>query len=152
MPSVKILGNKLCPSCSAFGTTSADIIHGTQCGAQALKARRAVAANVAKKKSFQSVIVDNNVEVARAAGKVMAIAARDGLGFCPNFNQTGLPCKINASCHYAPCVNFEALLDTALKGTVYQRMPRAVRLGTSRRRRSRGLGSRWLQRRTQERA
>ena len=65
--------------------TNADIIHDAQCAAQALKARRAVAANVAKKKTFQSVIVDNKVEVARAAGKVKAMAARDGIGFCPNF-------------------------------------------------------------------
>ena len=62
------------------------------------KDRRAVAANVAKKKTFQSVIVDNTVEVARAAGKVKAMAARDGLGYCPNFNQTALPCKTSARC------------------------------------------------------
>jgi len=109
---VKVLGNKLCPSCRAFGLTNADIIHDAQCAAQALKARRAVAANVAKKKTFQSVIVDNKVEVARAVGKVKAMAARDGIGFCPNFNQTALPCKNSARCRYAPCVNFEALLHT----------------------------------------
>ncbi|EOD21612.1 hypothetical protein EMIHUDRAFT_240983 [Emiliania huxleyi CCMP1516] len=78
---------------------------------------RAVAANVAKKKTFQSVIVDNKVEVARAAGKVKAMAARDGLGYCPNFNQTALPCKTSARCRYAPCINFEALLHTAFKRT-----------------------------------
>ncbi|EOD08311.1 hypothetical protein EMIHUDRAFT_249120 [Emiliania huxleyi CCMP1516] len=98
---VKVLGNKLCPSCRAFGLTNADIIHDAQCAAQALKARRAVAANVAKKKTFQSVIVDNKVEVARAAG------------------------KNSARCRYAPCVNFEALLHTAFKDTVYERMPSA---------------------------
>ena len=38
---------------------------------------------------------------------------------CPNFNHTGLPCKFNASCRYAPCTNFEELLETALKGSVY---------------------------------
>ena len=138
---VKVLGNKLCPSCRAFGLTNADIIHDAQCTAQALKARRAAAANVAKKKTFQSVIVDNKVEVARAAGKVKAMAARDGIGFCPNFNQTALPCKNSARCRYAPCVNFEALLGTAFKGTVYERMPSAVRLGTNRGRRGgRGRG------------
>ena len=31
---VKILGNKLCPSCRAFGSTNADIVHGTLCEAQ----------------------------------------------------------------------------------------------------------------------
>ena len=139
---VKVLGNKLCPSCRAFGLTNADIIHDAQCAAQALKARRAVAANVAKKKTFQSVIVDNKVEVARAAGKVKAMAARDGIGFCPNFNQTALPCKNSARCRYAPCVNFEALLHTAFKDTVYERMPSAVRLGTSRGRRADRRGGR----------
>ena len=139
---VKVLGNKLCPSCRAFGLTNADIIHDAQCAAQALKARRAVAANVAKKKTFQSVIVDNKVEVARAAGKVKAMAARDGIGFCPNFNQTALPCKTSARCRYAPCVNFEALLHTAFKDTVYERMPSAVRLGTSRGRRAERRGGR----------
>ena len=135
---VKVLGNKLCPSCRAFATTSGDIIHDAQCAAQALKARRAVAANVAKKKTFQSVIVDNKVEVARAAGKAKAMAARDGIGFCPAYNQTALPCKTAARCRYAPCVNFEALLHSAFKDTIYERMPSAVRLGTSRGRRGRG--------------
>ena len=135
---VKVLGNKLCPSCRAFATTSADIIHDVQCGAQALKERRAAAANVAKKKTFESLIVDNKVEVARAAGKAKAMAARDGIGFCPAFNQTGLPCKTAARCRYAPCVNFEALLHSAFKDTIYERMPSAVRLGTSRGRRGRG--------------
>ncbi|EOD32339.1 hypothetical protein EMIHUDRAFT_112465 [Emiliania huxleyi CCMP1516] len=132
MSGVKVLGNKLCPSCRAFATTSDDIIHDAQ---------RAVAANVAKKKTFQSVIVDNKVEVARAAGKVKAMAARDGIGFCPNFNQTALPCKTSARCRYAPCVNFEAL-HTAFKDTVYERMPSAVRLGTSRGRRADRRGGR----------
>ena len=115
---VKILGNKLCPSCRAFGSTNADIVHGTLCEAQALKARRAAAAGVAKKRGFQTLLADNKVEVARAAGKVKAIAARDGLGFCTTFNQTGLPCKISARCRHAPCVNYEELLGTAFKGTV----------------------------------
>ena len=125
---VKVLGNKLCPSCRAFATTSGEIIHDAQCGAQALKERRAAAANVAKKKTFESLIVDNKVEVARAAGKAKAMAARDGIGFCPAYNQTALPCKTAARCRYAPCVNFEALLHTAFKDTVYERMPSAVRL------------------------
>ncbi|EOD06708.1 hypothetical protein EMIHUDRAFT_121199 [Emiliania huxleyi CCMP1516] len=138
---VKTLGNKLCPSCRAFGSTNADIVHGTLCEAQALKARRAAAAGVAKKRGFQTLLADNKVEVARAAGKVKAIAARDGLGFCTTFNQTGLPCKISARCRHAPCVNYEELLGTAFKGTVYERMPSAVRLGTSRGRRGgRGRG------------
>jgi len=148
---VKVLGNKLCPSCRAFATTSDDIIHDAQCGAQALKDRRAVAANVAKKKTFQSVIVDNKVEVARAASKVKAMAARDGLGYCPNFNQTALPCKTSARCRYAPCVNFEALLGTAFKDTVYERMPSAVRLGTSRGRRADRRGGRRGQEQQEER-
>ena len=38
---VKVLSNKLCPSCRAFGLTNADIIHDAQCAAQALKARGA---------------------------------------------------------------------------------------------------------------
>ncbi|EOD37601.1 hypothetical protein EMIHUDRAFT_109642 [Emiliania huxleyi CCMP1516] len=123
---VKVLGNKLCPSCRAFGLTNADIIHDAQCAAQALKERRAAAANVAKKKTFESLIVDNKVEVARAAGKAKAMAARDGIGFCPAFNQTALPCKTAARCRYAPCVNFEALLHSAFKDTIYERMPSAV--------------------------
>ena len=135
---VKVLGNKLCPSCRAFGLTNADIIHDAQCAAQALKERRAAAANVAKKKTFESLIVDNKVEVARAAGKAKAMAARDGIGFCPAFNQTAIPCKTAARCRYAPCVNFEALLHSAFKDTIYERMPSAVRLGTSRGRRGRG--------------
>ena len=141
---VKILGNKLCPSCRAFGSTNADIVHGTLCEAQALRARRAAAAGVAKKKGFQTLLANNKVEIAHAAGKVKAIAARDGLGFCTTFNQTGLPCKISARCRHAPCVNYEELLGTAFKGTVYERMPSAVRLGTSRGRRGQehqeGLG------------
>ncbi|EOD36962.1 hypothetical protein EMIHUDRAFT_122490 [Emiliania huxleyi CCMP1516] len=126
----QILGNKLRPSCRAFGSTNADIVHGTLCEAQALKARRAAAAGVAKKRGFQTLLADNKVEVARAAGKVKAIATRDGLGFCTTFNQTGLPCKISARCRHAPCVsvNYEELLGTAFKGTVYERMPSAVRL------------------------
>ena len=70
------------------------------------------------------------------------MAARDGIGFCPNFNQTALPCKTSARCRYAPCVNFEALLHTAFKDTVYERMPSAVRLGTSRGRRADRRGGR----------
>ena len=41
------------------------------------------------------------VEVARAAGKAKAMAARDGIGFCPAYNQTALPCKTAARCRYA---------------------------------------------------
>ena len=66
------------------------------------------------------------------------MAARDGIGFCPAYNQTALPCKTAARCRYAPCVNFEALLHSAFKDTIYERMPSAVRLGTSRGRRGRG--------------
>ena len=90
---VKVLGNKLCPSCRAFGLTNADIIHDAQCAAQALKERRAAAANVAKKKTFESLIVDNKVEVARAAGKAKAMAARDGMpaGDAFQFDEMPIP-------------------------------------------------------------
>ena len=45
-------------------------------------------------------------------------------------------------CRYAPYVNFEALLHTAFKDTVYERMQSAVRLGTSRGRRADRRGGR----------